>query len=199
MVAGEAAAEPSVFAETKVDLSKRLLDYYDTFIAQETQFLSSMYIGKLSEQACEDVAQEAFMRVARKAAAAQLEPDVRIGAYLRTTSSRLAIDTLRAQKRIDLMDDTALVTDSTPPSKDVDPLKELVQPAIEAMPLSMRRTVVQLQSQGLDDAEISKALGIAPARIHRARYAAVSALRSELSTFIRDGHRKKTQRAEKDR
>jgi RNA polymerase sigma-70 factor (ECF subfamily) len=84
-------------------------------------------------------------------------------------------------------------------SEDVDPLKELVRPAIEAMPLSRRRTIVQLQSQGLDDAQISAALGIARDRLHRDRYAAVSELRSKLGKFIRDGHRKKTRRAKKDR
>jgi RNA polymerase sigma factor (sigma-70 family) len=196
VVAGEAAAEPSARAE--VDLGKRLLEYYDTFMAKETRFLRNAWKGKLSEQACEDVAQEAFMRVARKVAAAQLEPSVKIGAYLRTTSWNLSLDTLRAQKRTDLMDDTALVAAPNPESEDVDPLKELVRPAIEAMPLSRRRTVVQLQSQGLDDAQIAASLGIAPDRIHRDRYAAVSELRSELSKFIRDGHRK-TRRAKKGR
>ncbi|MGW7130121.1 RNA polymerase sigma factor [Streptomyces bobili] len=205
MVAGEAAAEPSVPAErpscagTEVELGKRLLDYYDTFMAEEPRFLRSMGNGQLSEQACEDVAQEAFMRVARKVTAAQLGPGVKIGAYLRTTSWNLAVDTLRAQKRTDLVDDTAVVTAPDPRCEDVDPLKELVRPAIEAMPVSRRRTVVELQSQGLDDAQISATLGIAPDRIHRDRYAAVSELRSELGEFIRDGHRKKTQRAKRDR
>ncbi|MEV0982171.1 hypothetical protein [Streptomyces sp. NPDC049915] len=97
------------------------------------------------------------------------------------------------------MDDTAHVAGSVQHSEDFDPLKELVRPAIDAMPLSRRRTVVQLQSQGLDDAQISEVLGIAPARIQRDRYAAVSELRSELGNFIRDGHRKKTRRAKKDR
>lgn len=197
MVAGEAAAgssEPAV----KVDLGQRLVDYYETFMAQETQFLRSMWNGKLSEQACEDVAQEAFMRVARKVAAAQLGPGVKLGAYLRTTSWNLALDTLRAQKRTDSVDDTVIIAASDSRTEDVDPLTELVRPAIEAMPLSRRRTVVHLQSQGLDDAQISAALGIAADRIHRDRYAAVSELRSELSQFIRDGH-KKTRRAKKDR
>jgi RNA polymerase sigma-70 factor (ECF subfamily) len=205
VVAGEAAAESSAHAKgqpsawAEVDLGKRLLDYYDTFMEQEPRFLRNTWKGKLSEQACEDVAQEAFMRVARKVAAAQLGPDVKLGAYLRTTSWRLAVDMLRAQQRIDLMDDTAHLAAPNPHSEEVDPLQELVQPAIEAMPLSRRRTVVQLQSQGLDDAQISAALGIAPDRIHRDRYAAVSELRSELGNFIRDGHRKKTSSAKKDR
>ncbi|WP_255310836.1 RNA polymerase sigma factor [Streptomyces viridosporus] len=137
--------------------------------------------------------------MARKVSAAQLGPGVKIGAYLRTTSWNLAVDTLRAQKRTDLMGDTTLVAAPDPRGEDIDPLKKLVRPAIEAMPLSRRRTVVQLQSQGLDDAQISEVLGIAPDRMHRDRYAAVSELRSELGTFIRDGHRKKTRRAKKDR
>ncbi|MGW4756162.1 RNA polymerase sigma factor [Streptomyces chartreusis] len=167
-------------------------------MAKEPQFLRNAWSGKLSEQACEDVAQEAFMRVARKIAAAQLGPDVKIGAYLRTTSYNLAVDALRAQNRTDLLDDTSLEAGPISESEDVDPLKELVRPAIEAMPLSRRRTVVQLQCQGLDDAQISAALGIAPDRIHRDRYAVVSELRNKLGEFIRDGHRKETRRAKKD-
>ncbi|MGW2176339.1 RNA polymerase sigma factor [Streptomyces sp. NPDC001705] len=167
---------------------------------KETRFLRNMWRGKLSEQACEDVAQEAFMRAARKASAGQLDPTVKIGAYLRTTSFNLAIDRHRADERFDFLDATAVV-EATPSqrSEDVDPLHELVRPAIEAMPPSRRRTIVQLQSQGLDDAQISAELGIAPARVHRDRYTAISELRSRLDAFIRDRHRKKTQRAKKDR
>ncbi|MFF9218906.1 hypothetical protein [Streptomyces viridosporus] len=86
--------------------------------------------------------------MARKVAAAQLGPGVKIGACPRTTSWNPAVDTLRAQKRTDLMGDTRLVAAPDPRGEDVDPLKELVRPAIEAVPLSRRRTVVQLQSQG---------------------------------------------------
>ncbi|WP_234358574.1 RNA polymerase sigma factor [Streptomyces sp. NRRL B-24085] len=204
MVAGEAAAESSAPAEgelsaaVRVDLGQRLFDYYDTFMAQEPQFLRHTWKGRLSEQACEDIAQEAFMRVAGKVAAEELGPGVKIGAYLRTASWNLALDTLRAQRRTDLVEDTASVAAADRRSEDMDPLRELVRPAIEAMPLSRRRTVVRLQSLGLDDAQISAVLGIARDRIHRDRYAAVSELRNELGTFIRDGHRK-TPRTEKDR
>lgn len=197
MVADEAPAEPS--APAGVDLGQRLLDYYDTFMAKEPRFLRSTWNGQLSEQACEDVAQEAFMRVARKVAAGQLEPGVKIGAYLRTTSWNLAIDALRAQQRTDLVDGTALVVGPSQRCEDFDPLRDLVQPAIDAMPLSRRRQVVQLQSQGLDDAQISEALGIGRDRLHRDRSAAVSELRSKLGNFVRNGHRKQTRRAKKDR
>lgn len=204
MVASEAATGPSSSAEGRpsaeaVDLGKRLLDYYDTFMAEELPFLRNRCKGKLSDQACQDVAQEAFMRVSRKAAAEELGPDVKLGAYLRTTSWNLAVDALRAQKRTEPMDDPARVAAPDPRGEEVDPLKEWVQPAIESMPPSRRRMVVQLQSRGLDDTQIAKALDIAPARLQRDRYAAVSELRSKLRAFIRDGHRKKTRRAKKDR
>lgn len=195
---------PSSHAEGRpcaeaVDLGKRLLDYYDTFIAEELPFLRNRCKGKLSEQACQDVAQEAFMRVSRKVAAEELGPDVKIGACLRTASWNLALDALRAQKRTVPMDDLARVAAPDPRGEEVDPLTEWVQPAIESMPPSRRRMVVQLQSRGLDDKQIAKALDIAPARLHRDRYAAVSELRGELRAFIRDHHSKKTRRAKKDR
>ncbi|MEV0982170.1 hypothetical protein [Streptomyces sp. NPDC049915] len=83
-----ASEEPS--ASVEVDLGQRLLDYYDTFIAEEPRVLRSVWNGRLSEQAC---AQEAFLKVARKVAAGDLGPGVKIGAYLRTTSWHLAVDT----------------------------------------------------------------------------------------------------------
>lgn len=86
MVAGEAATGPSAHAEGQpsaeaVDLGERLLDYYDTFKAEELPFLRSRCKGKLSEQACEDIVQEAFMRVSIKVAAEELGPGVKLGAY----------------------------------------------------------------------------------------------------------------------
>ncbi|MFD5589429.1 RNA polymerase sigma factor [Streptomyces sp. NPDC127063] len=194
MVADEVPAHPS--ATAGVDLGKRLLDYYDEFMAKEPRFLHNKFRGRLSEQACEDVAQEAFLKVATKAAAGDLGPDVKIGAYLRTTSWHLAIDTLRAREQTIGAEREAVPSQ---PGEDCDPLEELVRPAIAAMPRSQRRTVVQLQSQGLDDAQISAELGIARDRIHRDRSAAVSELRSQLGRHIRDEYRKKTRRAKKDR
>ncbi|MFF4583775.1 hypothetical protein ACFY15_36320 [Streptomyces sp. NPDC001373] len=82
---------------------------------------------------------------------------------------------------------------------DVDPLQDLVLPAIEALPPSKRRQVVRLQSQGLDDIEIAAALGIRADRLHRERHNAVVELRGALGAFIRDGHRKASGRWKKDR
>ncbi|MGV9628843.1 RNA polymerase sigma factor [Streptomyces sp. NPDC003487] len=142
-----------------MDLGKRLLDYYDEFMAKEPRFLHNKFRGRLSEQACEDVAQEAFLKVATKAAAGDLGPDVKIGAYLRTTSWHLAIDTLRAREQTIGAEREAVPSQ---PGEDCDPLEELVRPAIAALPRSRRRTVVQLQSQGLDDAQRRTGDGCAP-------------------------------------
>ncbi|MFD7978785.1 RNA polymerase sigma factor [Streptomyces sp. NPDC059071] len=199
MVGGEAPTEPSTAVER--DLSQRLVDCYETFMATEPLILRKKTNRRLSEQACQDVAQEAFMKVARKVASGQLAPGVKLPGYLRRASRNLAIDTLRAQARLDPLDETDLVAvpGQRQPADDFDPLEELVVPAIDAMPLSRRRKVVQLQSQGLDDAQISEVLGIGADRLHRDRYDAVSELRGELGKYIRDGHRNKTRRVKKDR
>ncbi|MBT2439969.1 sigma-70 family RNA polymerase sigma factor [Streptomyces sp. ISL-36] len=166
-------------------------------MAAEPRILRRKTNRRLSYQACQDVAHEAYLRVARKVMNGELGPEVQLAGYLRRASRNLAIDTLRAQARLDPLDDTGLVV-AVPgqrrPADDFDPLEELVVPTIDAMPLSRPRKVVQLQSQGLNDKQISKVLGIGTDRVHRDRYTALIELRGRLGGFIRDGHRKKTTR-----
>ncbi|MFJ8871315.1 RNA polymerase sigma factor [Streptomyces sp. NPDC102473] len=170
-------------------------------MATEPLILRKKSNRELSEATCQDIAQEAFERVREKIVSGALDGEVNLPAYLRRTSRNLAIDVGRAHKRFPVLFDTDLVA-SVPlqrqAAEDVDPLEELVVPAIDAMPRTRRRKVVQLQSQGLEDPEIAKALGIATDRLHRDRYAAVSELRNELGRHIRDGHRKQTRRVKKD-
>ncbi|MFD3334726.1 RNA polymerase sigma factor [Streptomyces sp. NPDC058700] len=201
MVDGEASAEPSVSAV----LEQRLLDSYPMFMATEPRILWKKTQQVLSEHACQDIAQEAFERVVEKVRAGALGAGVNLPAYLRAATRNLAWDVLRAAKRHGALPlyDSGLLS-SVPlqrvPVDDVDPLEELVVPAIDAMPRTRRRKVVQLQSQGLEDAEIAKALGIEPGRLHKDRHTAVSELRSELGKHIREGHRKQmTRRVKKDR
>ncbi|MFE5484102.1 RNA polymerase sigma factor [Streptomyces sp. NPDC056527] len=185
-----------------VDLVQRLRDCYETFMAAEPRILRRKMNRQLSYQACQDVAHEAYLRVARKVLNGQLGPEVQLAAYLRRASRNLAIDTLRAHARLDPLDDTGLVVavHGRRPADDFDPLEELVVPTIDAMPLSRPRKVVQLQSQGLSDTQISKVLGIGTDRVHRDRYTALIELRGRLGGYIRDGHRKKTTRhVEKER
>lgn len=93
---------------------------------------------RLSYQACQDVAHEAYLRVATKVMNGQLGSEVQLAGYLRRTSRNLAIDTLRSQSRLDPLDETGLVV-AVPgqrrPADDFDPLEELVVPTIDAMPL----------------------------------------------------------------
>ncbi|MFC8763362.1 RNA polymerase sigma factor [Streptomyces sp. NPDC057193] len=194
----EAPAESAVEA----DLLQRLRDCYETFMEAEPRILRRKTNRRLSYQACQDVAHEAYLKVATKVMNGQLGPEVQLAGYLRRTSRNLAIDTLRSQSRLDPLDETGLVV-AVPgqrrPADDFDPLEELVVPTIDAMPLSRPRKVVQLQSQGLNDTQISKVLGIGADRVHRDRYMAVVELRGRLGGHIRDGHRKKkTRRVEKE-
>ncbi|MEW5631203.1 sigma-70 family RNA polymerase sigma factor [Streptomyces hydrogenans] len=201
MVAGDEAPKAPLLAVDAV-LVQRLKDCYPTFMEAEPRILRRKMGRQLSYQACQDVAHEAYLKVARKVLGGQLGPDVQLPAYLRATSRNLAIDALRAQARLRPLDDLKIdvtVPSQRQPAEDVDPLEDLVVPTIDAMPLSRQRKVVQLQSQGLNDRQISKVLGIDTARIHRDRYMAVIELRGRLEGHIRETHRKKkTRRVEKE-
>ncbi|MFI8287863.1 RNA polymerase sigma factor [Streptomyces sp. NPDC085614] len=156
------AAEP--------DLAQRLVDCYPTFLAAETLILLSKTGGALSYEACQDVAREAYSKVAVKVLAGELDSETNLPAYLRTACRNLAVDVLRARNR-DGLDETALVT-AVPgqvPFEAIEPMEELVLPAIDAMPRTQRRKVVQLQSQGLNDAQIAETLGITTDRVHKDR------------------------------
>ncbi|WP_438295914.1 RNA polymerase sigma factor [Streptomyces sp. HUAS TT7] len=196
-VVGGEAREPTA---VETGTGQQLLALYDTFMAREPLVLRKMSDRKLSLQACQDCAQEAFVRVLRKAAAGDLDDGVNLAAYVQTAARNLALDVLRGDRRLELTNGDGMETSvpAPPEAADVDVLKDLVMPAIDAMPVSGRRQVVRLQSQGLTDIEIAAALGIGAARVHRERYNAVIELRRALSAFIRHRHQKKT-RLRKDR
>ncbi|MEU2949671.1 RNA polymerase sigma factor [Streptomyces xanthochromogenes] len=202
MVGGEASSEPATVAVEADGIGQRLLAVYDTFMAREPLMLRRMSNRQLSLAACQDAAQEAFIRVVRKAAAGELDAGANVTAYLQTAARNLVLDQLRADRRLELMDGDGL-TKVPPPrveaEEDVDLLEDLVLPAIDAMPQSGRQQVVWLQSQGLTDIEIAAALGMHAARVHRERYNAVIELRGSLATFIRHGHQKKARCPKKDR
>ncbi|MEU7114606.1 sigma factor [Streptomyces sp. NPDC046182] len=180
---------------------QRLYDHYAVFIGREPHALRRRSDEKLSLQACQDIAQEAFLRVARKAARGELDETVNVPAYLRTAAWNLARDRLKAEGRLELAGDglTASMPEQRPAVGEFDPLEDLVRPAIDAMPPSRRRQVVRLQSQGLSDGEIAASLGMRTDRLHRERYKAVLELRDALVAFIRDEHRKTTRCLKKDR
>ncbi|MFI6769380.1 RNA polymerase sigma factor [Streptomyces sp. NPDC050355] len=187
------------------DVGQRLLEYYPDFMAAEPQRLRHTYPA-LSLAACEDIAQEAFLRVGSKAAAGGLAADTNVVAYLRRAARNLAVDRSREQRtgrRLVLMggDSLAAVPEQRAFAEE-DPrliLEDLVLPAIEGMPESLRRQVVDLQSRGLSDPEIVARLGIPAVRLHNLRNKAIAHLRSTLAGHIREGHRKKQQHGKKDR
>ncbi|MEV6399212.1 sigma-70 family RNA polymerase sigma factor [Streptomyces sp. NPDC051907] len=156
--------------------------------------------GRLSLHACQDVAQEAFLKVARRLQSGGLDEDVNVQAYLTTAVWNLARDRLRAERRLELAEDVvpARGPDDAVQADAVDPMEELVWPAIEAMPGSQRQQVVRLQSLGLTDVEIAASLGISADRVHRERHKAVVELRHALVKFVRNRHRNKTRRLKKD-
>ncbi|MGW1376873.1 RNA polymerase sigma factor [Streptomyces sp. NPDC002446] len=187
------------------DVAQRLLDCYPAFMAEEPDALRRAFPA-LSLPSCQDCAQEAYLRVGLKAAAGDLAPATNVMAYLRRAARNLAVDRFREQqrgKRLVLMGGDALDAVPDPPralaDEDRAVLQELVIPAIEEMPESRRRQVVDLQSRGLSDREIAAELGIPARRLHNLRNKAVAHLRRNLAGHIRDGHRKKTQHGKKDR
>ncbi|MGW2016685.1 RNA polymerase sigma factor [Streptomyces sp. NPDC001927] len=182
-------------------MKQRLVDCYPMFMATEPLILRKKYQPLLSEAACEDIAQEAYDRVAAKAASGELNSVMKLPGYLRAASRNLAKDALRALQRDPVCFDTDFIAAVPQPrvsDDEVNLLERLVVPLIDAMPLSRRRKVVQLQSQGLEDAVIASVLGIDRLRVHKDRSSAVGELRGKLGKHIRDGHRKQTRRVEKD-
>ncbi|MFG2290645.1 RNA polymerase sigma factor [Streptomyces sp. NPDC048595] len=189
------------------DVGQRLLEYYPDFIAAEPQRLRHTYPA-LSLAACEDIAQEAFLRVGSRAAAGGLAADTNVVAYLRRAARNLAVDRTRDQqragRRLVLMggDSLAAVPEQRAFAEEESRLvlEDLVLPAIERMPEDLRRQVVDLQSRGLSDPEIVARLGIPAVRLHNLRNKAVAHLRRTLAGHIREGHRKKKQQhGKKDR
>ncbi|MFJ5552507.1 RNA polymerase sigma factor [Streptomyces sp. NPDC093225] len=176
------------------------------FLADEPAVLRGKTDGKLSWAACEDVVAQAVSNVIRRAAAGLLGDVVNLTAYLRRAAWNLARNQLKAQAREELAAETvesSAAPPAPPPDQvavgDVDPMRDLLMRAIEAMPTSVRRQVVKHQIQGLTDIEIAAALGIRTDRLHRERHNALVELQHALGAFIRDAHRKSSGRRKRDR
>ncbi|MFE6741868.1 RNA polymerase sigma factor [Streptomyces tubercidicus] len=191
MVGGEAHTDRVDAAVS--DVGKKLEDYYPTHMTKMPLFLRRRSEKRLSLEACQDIAQEAFLNVARRIQSGELDEEVNIVAYLTTAAKNLAYSQMRARRHLELADEVLeTVSEQAEEEPGDDALEELVWPAIEAMSLSTRKRVVYWQSQGLKDIEIAAALGIPADRVHRERHKAVVELRWALGEFIRDQHRNKT-------
>ncbi|MGW2918201.1 RNA polymerase sigma factor [Streptomyces angustmyceticus] len=191
MVGGEAHTDQ---ADAVVSgLGKELEGHYATYMIKMPLILRRRSEKSLSLAACQDIAQEAFLNVARRIQSGELDEEVNIAAYLTTAAKNLASSHMRARRRLELAAEVLeTVSELADEEPDDNALEELVWPAIEAMSVSTRKQVVYLQSQGLSDIEIAAALGIPAGRVHRERHKAVVELRRALKEFIRDQHRNKT-------
>ncbi|MFD9303026.1 RNA polymerase sigma factor [Streptomyces sp. NPDC060048] len=198
---GEGAEEEFTPA---ADVAQRLLEAYAVFVATEPEALRRSNLS-LALATCQDIVQEAYLRVGQKAAAGELDADTNVMAYLRTAVRNLAVDEHRKEqrqrKRLVLMGSDAL--DAVPSEQESGEgdrtRQELVRREIRRMPQSQQQQVVDLQSRGFTDVEIATVLGIPAGRLHKLRNKAVSYLKRKLTGHIRDGHRKKKNRGRKDR
>lgn len=198
----ELAPEPDAEEEFAPgpDVAQRLLEAYPAFMNTGPYVLQRSF-RSLSLATCQDVVQEAFLRVGLKAAEGELAPDTNVMAYLRTAARNLAADECRREqrggKRLVVTDTQTL--EELPDGRDQEVVdegrrrqRELLRREIERMPEGRRRQVVDLQSKGLSDVEIAAALGIAASQLHKLRSKAIAYLRRKLTGHIRDGHRKKS-------
>ncbi|MEU9376503.1 hypothetical protein AB0D94_22395 [Streptomyces sp. NPDC048255] len=101
----------------------------------------------------------------------------------------------RPSRTSDLHGDYAGIAPHTP----LDPLEELVIPAVRRMKKTQRRDVAEMRSLGMDDQAIADGMNREPARIQTLMTKAAAELREDeqLQLYIRDRHRK-TRRREED-
>lgn len=187
------------------DVAQRLLLAYPAFMESGPHVLRRAF-RSLSLPTCQDLVQEAFLRVGVKATEGELPPDTNVVAYLRAAARNLARDEHRREqrggKRLVVMDAQAL--DGLPDGREaVDEgrrrQRELLRREIEQMPEGRRKWVVDLQSRGMSDVEIATVLNIPAPQLHKLRSKAIAHLRRKLTGHIRDGHRKKKSLGRKDR
>ncbi|MEU6482484.1 sigma-70 family RNA polymerase sigma factor [Streptomyces sp. NPDC046887] len=170
-------------------LLQRLHDLYQRdYLRSLISKLHGRFRRGLTVQACEDLAHEAYLRLLERARAGRLTAAEDLDAYLYTTACNLAASEVRRRVETAVADSAIEgLAQGEETARDVDPMDDLVRPAIEAMPPSRCRQVVRLQSQGLTDPQIAERLDIPKARVHRDRYRALIDLRRRLAGHIRDG------------
>ncbi|MEU6060563.1 RNA polymerase sigma factor [Streptomyces sp. NPDC047097] len=170
-------------------LLQRLDDLYQRgYPSSLTLRLHGRFRRRLSAQACQDVVQEAFLRILDRARAGQLTGGVELEKYLYRTAYNLAVSAVRSEVET-AVEDSAIeaLAQGGETAGEIDPMKDLVEPAIEAMPASRCREVVRMQSRGLTDAEIAGRLDIPKGRVQGDRHRALNDLRRRLALHIRDG------------
>ncbi|GGU49058.1 hypothetical protein GCM10010274_41940 [Streptomyces lavendofoliae] len=174
-------------------LGRRLLEIYPAYIEQAPYALRRTF--RISLVQGQDVAQEAFLRVARACVTGRAAPGERLMSYLLRAAHNMAVSTFRGERSVLVADAelTRLEERRSPaPAGDLRVLHELVVPAIEEMAPGSRRRIVELQARGLEDEEIAEVLGISLENLRVQRHKAVVELRRRLGRHCRPQRRKDT-------
>ncbi|MGK5627857.1 RNA polymerase sigma factor [Streptomyces sp. URMC 123] len=201
MVADEVSGEVSGDALLRLegDVGQRLLAVYPDYMEQAARFLGRKFPGMPLAQR-EDVAQEAFLKAARKCLDTGIGPDRDLMGYLLVTAENLAVDGFRRNRLLAVADDDLdrLVQRSGPADERPWELQDVVLPAISAMNATQRRDVVELQSRGFSDEEIAAELRIPLGQVRVQRKRAIEELRRRLEGRIRRGQQQEQRRGEED-
>jgi RNA polymerase sigma-70 factor, ECF subfamily len=110
----------------------------------------------------EDVVQETFLRLWQRAV--DYLPTARVGTWLHSITHHLAIDRLRARKRLDTLsdDDGSAISARQPELLDEKRRAELLDAALAALPGRQGAAVTLVHLHGLSGAEAAEVLGIGP-------------------------------------
>jgi RNA polymerase sigma-70 factor (ECF subfamily) len=112
------------------------------------------------EAEAEDVVQETFLRLWQRAA--EYRPAARVGTWLHSIAYHLAVDRLRATKRLDAFedDDGGAVSARQPLLLDEKRRVERLDAALAALPGRQGAAVTLVHLHGLSGAEAAEVLGI---------------------------------------
>ncbi|MER6999334.1 sigma-70 family RNA polymerase sigma factor [Streptomyces sp. NPDC000410] len=181
-------------------VGQRLLDIYPAYLDQAPRILRMRFPG-MSLMQCQDVAQEAFLRTARKCLERHIGPGPNLMGYLLVAARNLAVDRLR-EDRVQLVGievlDRLKAQRAARLAEDRHVLRDVVIAAIEEMDDTQRRRVVDLQSRGRTDAEIADELGISLEQLRVQRHRAIVELKRKLRGHIHRGWRNTQRCGEKE-
>jgi RNA polymerase sigma-70 factor, ECF subfamily len=129
----------------------------------------------------EDVVQETFLRLWQRAA--EYRPAARVGTWLHSIAHHLAIDRLRATRRLDTLeeDDGGAVSARQPSLLDQKRRAEALDAALAALPGRQGAAVTLVHLHGLSGAEAAEVLGIGPEALESLLARARRALKSLLT------------------
>ncbi|MFE9404699.1 hypothetical protein ACFYNY_23495 [Streptomyces sp. NPDC006530] len=172
---------------------------YTACIAQVSRTLCRKFPDLLGH--IEEIAQEALYRTLLAWHSGRFGADRDPLPYMQTTAHRLAVDAFRAKERpcegsallrLAELNEAANGAVEMP----VDPLQDIVRPAIARMKPTRRRVVAQRQSQGRDEDTIAADLRIPRQQVRSFSSKAVGELREMdgVKAHVRARHLKKSRR-----